>query len=228
MLNVCDENVRAKKSWFVMGKHIFCIGTDIQGEDVKTTVYNGSLKFNNGEILYNSDNVYVENYGNILFNNTKYSHIEDGDGNIVFIDNNMNHGEYEYVLTPLEKDIENNYPFANITTYKDENVHGIYDFKKNIYMFNFWKEHEVELGNISIESEALTAIGIIDLGDSLVLNISDITQERSKIKISIKGKFECFESKIKHIKKDFNDYTTLTVNCKDKLGETITLVLNKK
>ena len=55
-----------------------------------------SLKFNNGEILYNSDNVYVENYGNILFNNTKYSHIENGEGEIVFIDNNMNHGEYEY------------------------------------------------------------------------------------------------------------------------------------
>ena len=228
MLNVCDENVRAKKSWFVMGKHIFCIGTDIQGEDVKTTVYNGHLKFNNGEILYNSDNVYVENYGNILFNNTKYSHIEDGEGNIVFIDNNMNHGEYEYVLTPLEKDIENNYPFTNITTYKDDSVHAIYDFKENIYMFNFWKEHEVEFGNISIESEALTAIGIMDLGNSLILNISDITQERSKIKISIKGKFECSESKIKHIKKDFNDYTTLTVKCKDKLGETITLVLNKK
>jgi hypothetical protein len=64
--------------------------------------------------------------------------------------------------------------------------------------------------------------------NSLVLNISDITQERSKIKISIKGKFECFESKIKHIKQDFNDYTILTIDCKDKLGETISLVLNKK
>ena len=228
MLNVCDENVRAKKSWFVMGKHIFCIGTDIQGEDVKTTVYNGHLKFNNGEILYNSDNVYVENYGNILFNNTKYSHIEDGKETIVFIDSNMNNGEYEYVLTPLEKDIENNYPFANITTYKDENIHGIYDFKNNIYMFNFWKEHEVEFGNISIKSEALTAIGIMDLGNSLILDISDITQERSKIKISIKGKFDCSESKIKHLKQGFNDYTILTVDCKDKFGDAVTLVLNKK
>lgn len=228
MLNVCDENVHAKKSWFVMGKHIFCIGTDIQGEDVKTTVYNGPLKFNNGKILYNSDNVYVENYGNILFNNTKYSHIEDGEENIVFIDNNMNHGEYEYVLTPLEKDMENNYPFANITTYKDENVHAIYDFKENIYMFNFWKEYDVKLCDISIKSEAFTAIGIMDLGDSLILNISDITQERSKIKIYIKGKFECSESKIKHIKQGFNYYTILSVDCKDKFGETITLVLNKK
>lgn len=228
MLNVCDENVRAKKSWFVMGKHIFCIGTDIQGEDVKTTVYNGPLKFNNGEILYNSDNVYVENYGNILFNNTKYSHIEDGEGNIVFIDNNMNNGEYEYVLTPLEKDIENNYPFANISTYKDDNVHAIYDFKENIYMFNFWKEHEVKFGNISIKSEALTAIGIMDLGDSLILDIIDITQERSKIKISIKGEFDYFESNVNRVKRCYNGYTKLTVNCKDKFGEAITLVLNKK
>jgi hyaluronate lyase len=229
MLNVCDENVHAKKSWFVMGKHIFCIGTDIQGEDVKTTVYNGPLKINNGEILYNGDNVYVENYGNILFNNTKYSHIEDGEGNIIFIDSNMNHGEYEYVLTPLEKDMENNYPFANITTYKDENVHGIYDFKKNIYMFNFWKEHEVKLCDISIKSEALTAIGIMDLGDSLILDISDITQEKSKMKISIKGEFDYFKSNVNRVKRCYNDgYTKLTVKCKDKFGDAITLVLNKK
>ena len=229
MLNVCDENVRAKKSWFVMGKHIFCIGTNIQGDGVKTTVYNGPFKFNNGEILYNDDNVYVENYGNILFNNTKYSHIEDGEGNIVFIDNNMNNGEYEYVITPLEKDIENNYPFANISTYKDDSVHAIYDFKKNIYMFNFWKEHEVEFGNISIKSEALTAIGIMDLGDSLILDISDITQERSKIKISIKGEFNYFESNVNRIKRCCsNGYTKLTVKCKDKFGEAVTLVLNKK
>ena len=35
-----------------MGKHIFCMGTGIQGDDVKTTVYNGPLKFNNGEIEF--------------------------------------------------------------------------------------------------------------------------------------------------------------------------------
>lgn len=227
MLNVCDENVHAKKSWFVMGDHIFCIGTDIHGEEVKTTVYNVPLDFNHGEIVFNNNNVYIENYCTILFNNTEYT-LHNNLINIVYIDNDTNNNEYEYVITPLEKNIESNYPYTNIATFKNNDVHAVYDFKKNIYMFNFWNENEVELGDIKIKSEALTAIGVVDLGNSISLQISDITQERSKIKISFKGEFKCPETKVKYVKTGSDIYTVLTVNCKDKLGDSTVLVLQKR
>lgn len=218
MIQVNDEYVFAKKSWFIIDDKIICIGSDLKGRNLYTTIYNDSDKIHN----INNRNKYIENIGTIV---SKDFDLDDTKEGIIKIDNANN--SYEYSIIPIKK-VNNEYPYQGLDIYYNDNTHYVYDNNNKVYLANIWKPCHISNEHYDIEIDTMCSIGLKQNNDkNIELNISDICQSNRKISIVLSGKYKCNDKncKVKYFYKDNNTYTKLTINCKDKLGETQHFIL---
>lgn len=218
MMQVNDEYVFAKKSWFIIDDKIICIGTDLQGDSLHTTIYNDSDKIHN----INNRNKYIENIGSII---SKDFDLDDTKEGIIKIDNVNN--SYEYSIIPTKK-VNNEYPYQNLDIYYNNDIHYVYDKNNKVYLANIWKPCHILNNYYDIEVDTMCSIGLKqNNGKNIELNISDICQCNSKINIVLAGEYKCNDKdcKVKYFYKHNDVYTKLIINCKDKFGETQRFIL---
>lgn len=223
MQQVYDENyVFAKKSWFMYNDSMICIGTDIQGNNLYTTLYNNP---NKSFDIKNDGSIFIENYGTITVKDTVYNIIN----NTVIANNDKNNSQYEYSIIPL-KNVDSDYPYYNLTTYKDNAIHALYNFKDEVYMLNCFGKTNITIGQLDIQVNKMVSL-IIDNkeDDKLTICINDITQSNKKQIIHINGKYISDSSycKVRQYKRNLKIYSKLIVNTKDMLGHTVTINLIK-
>ena len=166
MMQVVDDGLFARKSWFMIDDTIYCIGTALKGEHLFTTIYNGDKEIK----LLDEHTAFIEDFGTVTCKTNELK-IK---GNILYIDN---YHCYEYSITPL-KQIEYNYPYENVTRYYDDLVHMMHSRNndENKYLFNFWKAGNAAIGDVVLESNRdLVSVGLQKLNNgNIYLMISDI------------------------------------------------------
>lgn len=227
MMQVVDNGMFARKSWFMIDDTIYCIGTALKGEldYLFTTIYNGDKEIK----LLDEHTAFIEDFGTVTCKTNELK-IK---GNILYI---YNYHCYEYTITPL-KQLENyNYPYENVTRYYDQYVHTMHSTNnnENKYLFNFWRAGHVEIGDVTLDSNRdLVSVGLqkFNNGD-MYLMISDITQENKNVTITINGKYlpnsyGVTDFKYKNIVKDGKDYTEIKINTKNSFGKNKILFLIK-
>jgi hypothetical protein len=184
----------------------------LQGDNLYTTIYNDSDKIYN----INSRNKYIKNTGTIISKDFDLDNTKKG---VIKIDNVNN--SYEYSIIPMKK-VDNEYPYQNLNIYYDDNIHYIYDSNSKVYLINVWKPYHISNEHYDIEIDTMCSIGLKQNLENIELSISDICQDNNKINIILLGEYKCKDKncKVKYFYKNNNIYTKLTINCKDKLGET--------
>ena len=144
-----------------------------------------------------------------------------------------NHGEnpydskYAYVILPMFNEEEvKKYDVDNIKIIRQDNdVHAIYDKKRNITGYNFWTDKEIKINDVKVNSK-LSLIKI-EKEKSIILAISDPTHlSKKETLIELDGKYQLL-SENKDVKLEVTNNTTkIKVNLVNQ-GKSVVINLKK-
>ena len=252
------SGLTAKKSWFMLGSEVVCLGADINLSDkreaitivenrrykhplyVKSANANDAVAVNNA-VDKSIDNVswaYLETIGGYVFLETPNLYViqTDKDNTELWLSHGIspNGAAYQYILLPgMNKNEVADYaekPAVNVLS-NNNLIQAIYVPSEQLTAINFWKSARIDVPQVGkVSCNKMAAVMMQTEENKLVISISDPSWETRTQVLTIEGLYNLqnAEPQDNVTAKTSNEQTRLIINQHHRLGMTQTITLIKQ